>query len=82
MLNHIGLLGVVLLAVCAAPQAWHCYQTGNADGISHGLLWSWWLGEICTLIFVLGKCLDWRLALNYGANVILVGVIAWFKVMG
>lgn len=75
-----GWLGSIMLAVCAAPQAWQSYKQKHADGVHMGLLILWMLGELFTLAYLLDKPeFDWPLVCNYSTNIILVGIILWYK---
>jgi uncharacterized protein with PQ loop repeat len=78
-MEMIGWIGAICFAVCAAPQAWLCYQQGHADGLSKLLLGLWVTGEACSFIYVLplGKL---PLLFNYAANLALLMVILRYKI--
>lgn len=71
--------GSILLAICAAPLAWRSYKDGHSDGVDFLFLLIWLLGEIFTLSYVVYK-LDIPLILNYGLNLIFIGVVVYYKV--
>ncbi|CAN5466229.1 hypothetical protein BH09PSE6_BH09PSE6_17940 [soil metagenome] len=77
-MNAIGWLGGICLAVCCLPQAWHCYRTGNADGVSTWMIGLWLAGELLTLGYVLPRW-DMPLIVNYSVNVMAILVIAKYK---
>ena len=77
MIDNIGLIGALLLAVCAVPEAYSSWKKGKSD-ISSGFLWIWLLGEIFTLIYVIPK-FDLPLILNYSINIIFIGIIFKYK---
>ncbi len=78
MLEFIGWLGGILLAICGVPQAYKSWKEGHSDGISWGFIWLWFFGEILVLIYVFPKLLI-PLILNYSLNVIVIMVIIWYK---
>lgn len=78
MLEGIGWLGGILLAVCGAPQAYQSWKTGHSEGLSYAFLWMWFMGEVLVLIYVSPQYL-WPLIVNYAFNIFLAGVILWYK---
>jgi uncharacterized protein with PQ loop repeat len=78
-MDILGWIGSVLLAFCALPQAIESWRTGSSQGVAWGLLIMWGLGELFMILHVwpLG---DVPLLLNYSANIILVGIIAFYKI--
>jgi uncharacterized protein with PQ loop repeat len=75
-----GWIGASLLAVCAVPQAYDSWKTGNSYGITWGLLMLWLWGELFTLVYLFSKDVyDLPLICNYVANVFFVGIIIWYK---
>lgn len=75
MINFIGYLGSICLAICGLPQCILSIKQGHSNGISIGFLILWSLGEIFTLIYIIPKS-DLPLLLNYSANIIFL-VIIW-----
>lgn len=73
-----GWLGSAMLAICGLPQAFQSWREGHSNGISHGLIWLWFGGEILTLTYVLWNK-DWPLVFNYASNVLILIPIAYFK---
>ena len=80
MLENIGWLGSVLLAFCGLPQAIESIKTKSSEGLTWGFIIMWFLGEICTFIYILPK-LDLPLLFNYTANIIFLAIIIYFKLM-
>ena len=78
-METIGWIGSILFAVCGIPQAYHCWKTGNARGLSWGFIGCWFFGEIFTLIYVFPKS-DWPLIFNYTLNLVFLLVIIKFKI--
>ena len=78
MLEVIGWIGGAAFALCGAPQAWHCWKNKTAAGVSWGFLGLWFLGEICSLIYVYptGKL---PLIVNYMLNIVFTGLILRYK---
>lgn len=67
------------LALCGVPQAIQSYQDKHSHGISWGFLLLWGFGEIFAMIYVFEK-LDIPLLMNYAANILIVGVMVYYKI--
>lgn len=78
-LEVIGWIGSLAFAFCALPQAYHSWKTGKSDGVTWGLIIGWWIGEWCSLIYVL-PTFQWPLIANYVGNIIFCGVITYYKI--
>lgn len=76
----IGIIGATMLALCGLPQAWKSFQDKHSDGISWGFLNMWGFGEILVLVYVALTTLDWILMANYAVNLIIGGVIVYYKI--
>jgi uncharacterized protein with PQ loop repeat len=74
-----GWMGSLLLAFCGLPQAVHSFRMKSSEGVTWGLISMWGLGEVFTIIYVFPK-MDWPLLFNYGANIVFISVILWYKV--
>lgn len=80
MIDVLGWVGAMMLAVCAVPQAWLSWRQGHARGVSDGLIWLWMFGEIFTLIYIASKdTADLPLLFNYTANIFFVAVIIKYR---
>ena len=79
-METIGWLGSILLAFCGLPQAIESYKTKSSEGLTWGFIGMWFIGEICTFIYILPK-MDLPLLLNYTANIIFLSIIIFFKLM-
>ena len=75
----MGWLGSICLAICGIPQAWQSYKDKHSDGISWGFVLLWAFGEVFALAYVYDK-LDLPLLLNYATNILILGVILYYKV--
>lgn len=80
----VGWTGGILFALCAVPQAYKCWQQKHAHGISYLLLIMWFFGELLTLIYISGSQTmqlqeKLPLILNYGANIISLFVIIYYR---
>ena len=81
MLDVCGWIGALCMACCAVPQAIMSVKQGHSEGISKGLLWLWSVGEVFTLIFLVGEeSKNWPLLVNYTANILFIGIVIWYKV--
>ncbi len=75
----LGWLGSICLAICGLPQAWQSYKDKNSEGISWGFILLWAFGEVFALAYVYDK-LDLPLLLNYATNILILGVILYYKI--
>jgi len=78
MLNAMGIVGAMLLALCGAPQAYMSFKNKHSDGVSGSFATMWFFGEVFMLVYVI-QSLDWILISNYVFNILLVGVIIYYK---
>ena len=78
-LKILGWLGSICLAICGIPQAWQSIKDKHSHGISWGFVLLWAFGEIFALAYVYDK-LDLPLLLNYATNILILGVILYFKI--
>jgi len=79
MMDLLGWIGGLCLAVCALPQAVKVYKEKNADGTSHAMLWLWMIGEVCTLLYIVFANFSYPLFINYSLNIVFVAVIFYYK---
>jgi len=75
----MGWLGSILLAICGAPQAIKSYKEKHSDGLSWSFILLWAFGELFALAYVYDK-LDLPLLLNYGSNILILGIILYYKI--
>jgi uncharacterized protein with PQ loop repeat len=75
----LGWLGSICLAICGLPQAWQSYKDKHSGGISWGFILLWTFGEIFALAYVYDK-LDLPLVMNYATNILILGVILYYKI--
>lgn len=81
LIEILGYLGAILLAVCGVPQLLKCWKDKHADGLSWGLIILWLTGEIVTIAYLfLAGIMTAPLALNYGCNVLIVMAILYYKI--
>ena len=79
LLNIIGAVSSFCLAACAAPQAWKSWQQKSSPGLSATFLLLWLGGELTGIWYTfLAHGGDFWLLVNYGWNVLFIGVILWF----
>lgn len=77
-MENIGWIGSILLAFCGLPQAIESIKTKSSEGLTWGFIGMWFIGEICTFIYILPK-MDLPLLLNYTANIIFLSIIIFYK---
>jgi uncharacterized protein with PQ loop repeat len=77
----IGWTGAIAFMLSAAPQAHLSWKQGHSRGISEWLLTLWMVGEILSIIYVLGKHgLDMPLLSNYIVNIVFISIIIKYKI--
>jgi len=59
--------------------AYRSYCDGHSNGISMAMVYMWSAGEVFTLIYTI-YLQEWVLSLNYGANLLVLCVIIYFKI--
>lgn len=72
-----GFISTVCLALCGIPQAYECFKTGNAKGLSVLFLFFWFVGEIFLIPYSI--YLDWAIPILINASINLIIVIIIFK---
>lgn len=75
----LGWLGSICLAVCGLPQAWMSFKDKHSEGMSWAFILLWAFGEAFALTYVYDK-LDAPLLLNYLTNILVVGIILYYKI--
>ena len=79
----LGAVGALAFALSGLPQAIQCVRTGHAHGLAHGTVALWLVGEAAMLTYALSMyATDLVLLVNYGGNLLIVGVIAWYRWAG
>ena len=81
MIENIGWLGAVLLAICGAPEAYSALKN-KKTGLGFPLLILWLGGEVFTLIYLIFKSTEISLLplfFNYGLNLIFIIIIMTVK---
>ena len=78
-MDNVGWLGSILLAFCGLPQALESYKTKNSDGLTWGFVLMWFVGEICTFVYIIPK-MDLPLLFNYSANIMFLIIIIYYKI--
>ncbi len=81
MADLIGWIGSVAFAICGLPQAWECFKSKRAKGISPVFVGLWLTGEVCYVVSVLMKFgwVTWMM-FNYLANLLSIAVIGYYMV--
>jgi hypothetical protein len=78
-----GAVGATAFALSGLPQALRAVHDGHARGVASGTVGLWLIGELAMLAYTLAEYTsDWVLLANYGANAVIVGVIAWYHWFG
>jgi uncharacterized protein with PQ loop repeat len=77
-MEAIGFLGAALLGCCAIPEVWRTIKHKRCF-IGDGFLIMWGFGEILLIIYVLPTG-QLPLLLNYGFNLVLVSILAYYRI--
>jgi len=75
-----GWIGSVLLALCAVPEVIKTISLGDCQ-IGWGMLLMWYFGEIFILIPVVRDIKSPFLIFNYVANIILISIMIYYKMI-
>ncbi len=78
MIDAMGWVGSIMLAVCAVPQAWASYRQGHSDGITKEMLFLWGGGTLLALPLQFDREIV-QAVVNYNVNLFLIAVIVYFK---
>jgi len=80
LIDLIGSIGGICLALSALPQAIKILKEGHANGIASGSIWLWGIGSAALTSYVLVKhSTDLILVINYLFNLSLVLVAFKYK---
>ena len=77
----IGWISAILFGLCALPQVLMCVEQGHAKGLSSITLGMWFAGEMFGLYYIWPDR-KWPLIINYVLNVVLLGIIGYYKILG
>ena len=75
MIEVIGWIGGICLAVCALPQAIKSYRTKSSGDLSLSFVLLWLVGELLTVAYILTTTMQWPLLINYSINILCLLVI-------
>lgn len=78
MIETLGWIGAILLAVQGIPQAFACIKQGHSNGLNSAFLWAWFGGELFLIPLILTTG-SMALMLNYLVNLVVVGIILRYK---
>jgi uncharacterized protein with PQ loop repeat len=70
-----GFMSTLCLALCGIPQAYKCFKTGNAKGLSVLFLFSWLVGEILLIPYAIYLDCAIPILINASINLIIVSII-------
>lgn len=76
----LGTIGAFCFALSGLPQAYKSWKDGHSDGVAHGTIILWLVGEGMMLAYALYfYTTDYVLTVNYTFNFLLVSVIFKYK---
>lgn len=78
LIDICGWVGAICLTGCGVPQLIHTWKTRDVQGLSLGMLLSWFVGVICTAVFIYFRSFQLPLFFNYFFNTFVVGTILYF----
>ena len=77
MTSLLGYIGGFFLGVCAVPETIRTIKDKRCH-LGWPFLLMWGLGEVFMLLYAV-QLNDLALILNYGANLVLVSPMVWYK---
>ncbi len=80
LIDAIGWIAHLSLALCAAPQTIQAIKTKSSVGINPWFLILWLIGEVFALVYVLMKDSDMIQMTNYIVNLLFLLPIIFFKI--
>lgn len=78
IIESVGWLGFMLLALCGVLQLLTTIKTKTFDGLSISFVIVWFVGEVFALIYVISKGFSFSLLLNYAVNMV---VCIWILIL-
>lgn len=78
MMDIIGWIGALMLAVCGLPQCVKSIKDKHSDGISMGFILLWLFGEIFSTIYVIHQK-EYPIVFNCLMNLVFVNIILYYK---
>jgi hypothetical protein len=92
LVEFFGFLGAIKLALCGAPQLYKAVKEKHQRGMHWGTIYFWLSGEVFTILYLLFTptplnfseavvmgIMTYPLLVNYGANMIFLSGILWYK---
>lgn len=74
----IAWVGAFFFSICGIPQAHLAWKQGHSEGVSQFFMWSWFIGEVCMMIYSV-YLLSLPLFVNYVLNFACLLVILHYK---
>ncbi len=78
-MDTLGWIGAVFFAICGLPQAAQSVREGHSKGLNWFFLLAWFIGEVCTIVYVWPKA-DWPLLFNYLVNLVFLLIMLKYKI--
>lgn len=75
----IGYIGGILLAVCGVPELIRTVKN-KVCNLGWGFILLWFFGELFMFWYILDKPFDGPLFFNYLLNLLMVGIMLYYKV--
>ena len=79
-IDFMGILGSLLLAICALPEFFYTIRN-KICRVPSGLLYIWFAGEVSAFVYVVGKG-DFILTANYFCNIMLLTPCVYYNIKG
>lgn len=86
IMKIVSWTGSTLLSICGAPLAIESYRDKSSSRVSWSFLLMWGSGEALTLVYITALQIKSPsgfnlipLLLNYGCNILFIGVIVYYK---
>jgi uncharacterized protein with PQ loop repeat len=78
IVETIGYIGGVLLAICSVPEVFRTIKDSTCH-LGWTFLLLWFFGELFMIVYAF-HLWDYPLLFNYGFNLLLVGIMLFYKV--
>lgn len=79
MIQSLGIIGSLILAIGGLPQLLKILKDGHAEGLSLIMIWCWVFGLGLLTLYIALTSADIVLLINYGFSFLVAGVILKYK---
>lgn len=77
--NLLGWLSTLLLTFGSVPQVYKTWKEGHSNGLSIGMMYMWFFGEVFLILYSLSDK-NWPILANGLLNSLMAGYILKYKI--